>query len=87
MRRDLLLGRGRLAQPLGPVGLDERGVAGEGPRPSVHALDQPVGGQPLQVAVDGDGRDAVLAGELGHRRPAGAVDAVEDLGAAELGRH
>ena len=40
-----------------------------------------------QVAVDGDRRDRVVAGELGHRDAAVALDALQDLGSAQGGRH
>ena len=80
MDGDRLFLRQRLPQPLGPVGgdLDPRRPAARRASTAAHALDQAVGGEPLEVAVDGDRRDAVVAGELRHGRAAFALDALED---------
>jgi hypothetical protein len=54
---------------------------------AVHPLDQPLARQLLQVAVDRDRGDGVVARQVGDGHAAVALDALQDLCAAECGRH
>ncbi len=53
----------------------------------MHPLHQPVAGQLLEIAVDRDLRDGVVAREVGDGDTAVALDPLEDLGSAQGGRH
>ena len=59
----------------------------ERPRAAVHALDQALARELLQVAVDRDRGDRVVARQVGDGHAAVALDALEDLGPAECGWH
>jgi len=52
----------------------------------VNALHEPLARELLEVPVDRDGRDRMVAGELGHADPALPLDALEDLRPAECWR-
>jgi hypothetical protein len=53
----------------------------------VHPLDQPVAGELLEVAVDRDRGDGVVARQVGDGHAAVALDALQDEGPAECGGH
>ena len=68
----------RCSQPVGGIAVAGPAAATR-PRAAVHALDEPVPGQLLQVAVDGDRRDRQVPREVRHGHAAVALDALEDL--------
>ena len=53
-------------------------VSGSERAPAAHALEEPLAGEQLEVAVHGDRRDGVLGRELRERRAAVALDTLED---------
>ena len=89
VRGDRGLGGAGLVGALRPRGRDRRRARRrrERARPAVHPLDQPLARELLEVAVDRDRRDRVVAREVGDGHAAVALDALEDLRAAECGRH
>src|SRR4029077_18529125 len=73
-----------LPGPLHEVGLHATGVAFDRARSAADARNQALGGQNLQVTVDRDRRDGVLARQLADRGAAVAADVREDLYASQL---
>ena len=55
--------------------------------PAVNALDQPLRGELLEIAVHGDRRDVVRARELADRDASAALNQLEDLRSAKGGGH
>src|SRR6266851_6345407 len=86
MCRNHVLARGVLPNSLHEVRLHPTRVALDRTRSAANARDQALGGEHLQVAVYGDGRDRMFAGELADRRTTVAADVREDLDASQLWR-
>src|SRR5258708_15622374 len=81
-----VLARGVLPDSLHEVRLHPTRIAFDRTRSAPDARDQALGGEHLEVAVYGDGRDRMLAGGLADRRTTVAPDVREDLGATALWR-
>src|ERR1700694_3094267 len=82
---DHVLPRRVLPSPLHEVRLHPTSVAFDRARSAADAGDQAFGGQYLEVAVNRDRRNRILAGQLADRSTAVAADVCEDLDASQLG--
>ena len=89
VRGDRGLGGAGLVGALRPRRRDRRRARRqrERPRPAVHPLDQALARELLEVAVDRDRGDGVVAREVGDGHAAVALDALEDLRSAKCGGH